>query len=231
MKDLLKLRRSKLISCLHESVIEKGFKRPLVAFSGGPDSCLLLSGISILSQRKSTPVDFSFLAFHVNHNLRDSAKRDEDFCIDFCKTINVPIGIGRLNFSSVANIYHRARQARYDALFNFAKNNRCDCILTAHHGDDFVETVILQSLRGVDRSKIGIKEISHWKDLPLIRPMFDFTKNEIESILKNHDIPFVVDPSNFSDRARSKIRREILPVLKSINPSIHVTMRRIFSVE
>jgi tRNA(Ile)-lysidine synthase len=222
MKDLLKLRRSKLISCLHESVIKKGFKRPIVAFSGGPDSCLLLSGISILSERKSTPLDFSFFAFHVNHNLRDSAKRDEDFCVDFCKTINVPVGVARLNFSSVANIYHRARQARYDALFDFAKANKCDCILTAHHGDDFVETVILQSLRGVERSKMG---------LPVVRPMFDFTKIEIENILKNHEIPFMVDPSNFSDRARSKIRREILPVLKSVNPSVHLTMRRIFSVD
>jgi len=231
MKDLLKLRRSKLISCLHESVVKKGFKSPLVAFSGGPDSCLLLSGLSVLSKRKSTPADFSFFAFHVNHNLRESAKHDEDFCVDFCKKINVPIGTAKLNFSSLENIYHRARQARYDALFDFANLNRCDCILTAHHGDDFVETVILQSLRGVDKSKIGIKEISNWKGLPLIRPMFDFTKIEIESILKNHNIPFVVDPSNYSDRARSKIRREILPVLKSINPSVHATMRRIFSVD
>ena len=75
---------------------------------------------------------------------------------------------------------------------------------------------------------MGIKVISSWEGIPVIRPLFPFTKDEIQKTLAIHKIPFVVDASNISDRIRSKIRSNILPILKSFNPNVHKTMYKIF---
>jgi len=228
MENTLKLKRSKAIKYISDAVIGNGFNNPLIAFSGGPDSCFLLACTSLIGQRKSTPKNFSVHACHVNHNLRSSAKVDEKFSIDFCKYLNIQLDIRNIHLPSLSNIYHEARLLRYGALVSSAKALGCDCILTAHHGDDLVETIIMQATRGVSKEKMGIKVISSWEGIPVIRPLFAFTKDEIQKTLAIHKIPFVVDASNISDRIRSKIRSNVLPILKSFNPNVHKTMYRIF---
>jgi len=227
MKNIVKLRRSRAVTDINNLMIANGFNKPLVAFSAGPDSCFLLAACYCLALRKSSS-HFKFHACHVNHNLRENSYIDENLSRDICKMFNIDLDIIGLNIKQKSNLYHVARKARYDVLYDCALKNKCDCIMTAHHGDDLVETVVMQMARGVDMEKIGMREVGEWKGMPLLRPLYSYTKKEINGIVDSSNIPYVLDPSNESERTRSKIRKNILPVLKEINPSIHMTMKRIF---
>jgi tRNA(Ile)-lysidine synthase len=228
MKDLIRLRRSRALKNIYELLDQNGFKKPLVAFSAGPDSCFLLASCACLIKRKSSNGVFNLHACHVNHNLRSSAIVDQEIAKSICQSFGVDLTVIDIYFKDKNNIYHNARQKRYDALYDCAIKNNCDCILTAHHGDDLLETVIMQICRGVSIEKIGMNRVGFWKDMPLLRPLYDFTKLEIENLLNDLGICFAIDPSNDSERVRSKIRKKILPIMKEINPNVHVSAQRIF---
>ena len=198
------------------SMLDKGID-VLVALSGGADSVALLRALNEVSGE----YDINISAIHINHNLRgDESLRDERFCRDLCESLNIPLVVESVDVNSVANstgesIELCARNLRYKYFVKHAKG----IIATAHTASDNAETVIYNLCRGSGIS--GISGIPPVRD-NIIRPLINCTREDIIAYLESINQDYVNDSSNDTDDyTRNKIRHNIVPVLKHINPSFN----------
>lgn len=194
-----------------------------VAFSGGPDSVCLLHCLNNISSE----IGFNLSAVHVNHNIRaNEAKRDVEFCVEFCEKIDVPIKVYDVNVPQAAqkgeSIELAARRLRYEVF----ENIKADYIATAHNADDSLETFLINFCRGT-----GLKGLTGIPNIRgrFIRPLNQVTKNDILEYIVNNNLEYVVDSTNLlNDYTRNKIRNNVIPILKDISPElINVSARNI----
>ncbi len=117
-----------------------------------------------------------------------------------------------------------ARDLRYAWFNQLALNNNFDYILTAHHANDNIETVLINLTRGSSlNGLIGIPSVNG----KIVRPLLNFTRAEIEQFTIANNIVWREDASNASSKYfRNKIRHEVLPVLQELNPSLLSTFNR-----
>ncbi|MBR5295763.1 MAG: tRNA lysidine(34) synthetase TilS, partial [Clostridia bacterium] len=201
-----------------KKLIEKN-DRILVAFSGGKDSLCLLSLLKQISEK----FNFSVGACHVHHNIRGKeADLDLDFCKKICSEQNIPFFEMHVDVPSFAKekglgLEEGARILRYDALESVADKENYNKIATAHTASDQAETVLFRIIRGSGFS--GTSGIPSKRDR-IIRPLLPFFTEEILCFLEENALPFKEDSTN-SDilYSRNRIRKEIIPQLKQINPS------------
>ena len=198
-----------------EKLISRGDK-VLVGFSGGADSVFLLSFLKKFHKK----FNLSFLAVHLNHNLRGKeADDDEAFCRKICSDLNIPIIIKKKNVKAFAkknklSLEEAGREIRYRLFAEIAKKENCSKIATAHHQSDNTETVLLNIFKGS-----GLKGVAGIpaKRGNIIRPLLGITKDEILSYLKTKKILFQNDSSNANnDYQRNYIRNEIAKKLKEV---------------
>ena len=97
-------------------------------------------------------------------------------------------------------------------------------LLTAHHGDDLIETILMRIARGSNmKGYIGFKEISNWEGITMIRPLIRKTKEQLIRYNEENSIPFAIDKTNYSDDyTRNRYRNKVLPILKEENENIHL---------
>ncbi len=192
----------------------RGSHKLLVALSGGADSVYLL--LSLLSQN----IDVE--AVHCNFHLRgEESDRDEMFCRDLCNRKNVKLHTIHFDTKEYASqhkisIELAARRLRYDYFEKLRQEIGADYIAVAHHKDDQVETIIHNLVRGTGvKGLCGMQEINGY----IIRPLLNITRKEIEEKLAEWGETFVTDSTNLEDDAtRNKIRHNIIPLLKELNP-------------
>lgn len=182
----------------------------LLGISGGPDSIFLFHQLKNYSKNL-------YLA-HLNHNLRATAKKEETFIQklhDSEKTF-----IKNANFTNFTE--EKGRKARYEFFEKLANEHKIKWILTAHHADDNLETILLNLTRGANISGLtGIPQLHK----NIFRPLLTITKKEIISYLKAKKLPFIIDKSNENNAySRNKIRNLVIPILKEINPSLEKTV-------
>lgn len=198
----------------------------LCAVSGGADSMCLLNWLVELSAKYGCTV----AAAHFNHGLRGAqADRDEQFVRDFCAKKNIPCYCGRGDVAAVAAEYgwsveEAGRNLRYRFLQETAKEIGALRIATAHHMSDDAETVLLNLIRGSGLT--GLCGIAPVRDI-FIRPLLDTPLSEIAEYLIARGIPWVHDESNDSIQyTRNRIRREVLPLLREMNPKMDETLHQ-----
>ena len=160
-------------SCLES--IPDNIERVVLAFSGGLDSCVLLHLLT------SHPHSYSVQLWHVNHGLQESADEMEVFCNARAREYGLEIKTSHLHLDPHAgNLESTARQARY-ALFE-KELNQGDCLMTAHHADDQVETFMLNALRG--SGSAGLRGIAKSRPIgqsTLFRPLLDISREELST--------------------------------------------------
>ena len=196
--------------------------RYIVGLSGGADSVAL---ILILKE-----LGYCIEAAHCNFHLRGKeSQRDEDFCIKLCEKNNIKLHLIHFYTAEYAelnkvSIEMAARKQRYDYFETLRKEIDADAICIAHHRDDSVETVLLNLVRGTGlRGLMGIRP----RNQHILRPLLTCSKSEIEDYLSAKEQPFVTDSSNLvADVKRNKLRIEVVPTLKEINPSLDDTIVR-----
>ncbi len=194
----------------------------LVAVSGGGDSVLITRILLDLGYRIAIA--------HCNYQLRgEESDKEEEFVKDFATSHNIPAHY--IRFDTKANLNNSAdsvqilaRKLRYDFFERLLYSEKYDYCITAHHLSDQTETLLFSFLKGF--SPEIIKGIPSQRG-KFIRPLIESSRNEIEGALAEINQSFCTDSSNLkSDYHRNKIRNQILPVIKEINPSIEQTLQR-----
>ncbi|MCK9519614.1 MAG: tRNA lysidine(34) synthetase TilS [Dehalococcoidia bacterium] len=198
----------------------------LVAVSGGADSVACLLVLRELAPRYS----FTLQVAHFDHQLRPESKEELAWVRDLCAKLDVPFLSGEGDVGGVArqqkaSIEDTARRMRYQFLAFVAAEKRIDCIATGHTADDQAETVLMRVLRGTGvRGIRGMLPSSPVPGAPaqrLIRPLLPLRREETEAICAEAGIDPLVDSSNQDSRyARNRLRNDILPALREVNPSV-----------
>ncbi|WP_298552780.1 tRNA lysidine(34) synthetase TilS [uncultured Algibacter sp.] len=188
----------------------------LIAISGGVDSVVLTH---LCHQLK-----LNISLAHCNFNLRgDESDADEDFVLQLAEHLDVEVFVQRFDTKQYAeenkvSIQMAARELRYEWFSELAKQLQFDYILTAHHADDNLETFLINFTRGTGLEGLtGIPEING----VFVRPLLTFSSKDIKAYAKANNIKWRDDSSNKSTKyLRNKLRHEVIPILKEINPSL-----------
>ncbi|GAB1401307.1 hypothetical protein MASR1M68_02180 [Elusimicrobiota bacterium] len=204
-------------------LVENG-DRILLAVSGGPDSVVMAD----LFYRLRKTLDIEIIIVNFNHNLRKESERETKLVEQFSKSHNTKFISKNLNTKQFAvknniSLETAGRQLRYYHLENIAKTEKCNKIATAHNMNDQAETVLMWLIRGTGTDGLtGIPiERKLNKNLSIIRPLLSVSRDLIENYIKKQKLKYCTDKSNFSqDFTRNKIRLNILPEIKKINPLV-----------
>ncbi len=195
----------------------------LVAFSGGADSRLLLHLAIRYRQLYGTPV----YAAHLHHGIRGAeADRDEAFCREVARAAEVPFFSERVDVPAQAAAAGEsqeltARRLRYDFLTRIMRERHIPLLLTAHHADDQLETLIFRLLRGTGTRGMGgiapIRPLAAVPDGLLLRPLLACSKVDVLDACRTLGLTYVTDSTNaLNDCTRNRLRHEVLPVLERI---------------
>ncbi|HMS24028.1 MAG TPA: tRNA lysidine(34) synthetase TilS [Candidatus Saccharibacteria bacterium] len=172
----------------------------IVAVSGGVDSVVLLD---LLSKNKN----LDLVVAHFDHGIRQESANDADFVTKLAKKYGLKIILGKGKLGSDVS-EDEARKARYDFLFEILMGEGAKAIITAHHQDDVVETVIFNILRGTGRK--GVTALSNQKQV--LRPLLNVTKKEITEYARDNKLTWVEDSTNLDTKyTRNWIRHVLLP--------------------
>ncbi len=191
----------------------------ILACSGGADSICLLSLLVKLKKEKKLTI----ICAHVNHKKRIESEEEEKFVREYCDKNDVIFELLTIN-KYTDNFQNSARMQRYQFLKELQNKYKSHSILTAHHGDDLVETILMRITRGSNLSGYaGFKSIDYKADYKIIKPLITSDKKSILEYNKNNNIEYREDHSNTKEEyTRNRYRKYILPFLKEENKSIHL---------
>lgn len=209
----------------------------IVALSGGADSVALL----LLLKN----AHFNVHAAHCNFHLRgEESDRDEAFCVELCQRLGVELHRAHFDTREYAELHKvsiemAARELRYRWFAQLCQDVGAAGICVAHHRDDSVETVILNLVRGTGlRGLTGIQPRSELvmtcgqnpqeqTKLVVLRPLLCVSRAEIEAFLAEKGQKYVTDSTNLeADVLRNKVRLQVLPLLRELNPAVSETIQR-----
>jgi len=210
-----------ILETVKETIQQYGFKRLLLAVSGGLDSICLAH--FFIRNKDVLGIEWIGIA-HVHHGLREgTADRDADFVQQFADKLNTPFFIRHLDGNALKNadgsLEENARKARYQALSVMAaseqSSHRIDAIVTAHHAGDQAETVYLRMRRGTTLAGLrGIQMVRPLEEFSLFRPFLNVTRMELQEYAHSNNLQWCEDESNSDVKfARNQVRHESLPHL------------------
>ena len=159
----------------------------VIGCSGGPDSICLFDILKNLQKE----IDFSLICAHVNHNVRKESKNEQIFMEKYCLKNKIPFETMTITKYSDDNFENEARTIRYKYFDDLMKKYNGTYLMTAHHGDDLIETILMKIVRGSSIS--GYSGFSYFID----KTNFD----------------------NF--HTRNRYRKVVLPFLKKEDKNVH----------
>ncbi|WP_067145842.1 tRNA lysidine(34) synthetase TilS [Pseudotamlana agarivorans] len=191
-------------------------KKLLIAISGGIDSVVLTH----LCDKAGLNITLA----HCNFNLRGKeSDADESFVKQLADKLNLEVFVQHFDTEKYAkdekrSIQMAARELRYNWFNELSEQLGFDYILTAHHADDNLETFLINFTRGTGIEGLtGIPEVNQ----KFVRPLLRFSSAQIHEFAEENQIAWRDDSSNASVKyLRNKLRHEVIPILKEINPSL-----------
>ena len=185
----------------------------LLAFSYGIDSRALLNVLLKL--------DYEVVILHVNHKVRLESELEEEETLKLAKKYNLKCYIKHLEKKD-SNFEDYARRERYNFFKEVSKVENTNILLTAHHKDDNLETILMRLLTGSNiYGYAGIHNIVNRNDLIIVRPLLCVSKNEIREYQKEMNFKYFEDSTNNENvHLRNKIRNSVIPLLKEENSAI-----------
>lgn len=196
-------------------------EKVLLAVSGGRDSVLMAHYF------KQAGLEFGIA--HCNFKLREQESDEEQiFTSNLADELEVPFFVTFFDTEEYAtekgvSIQMAARDLRYQWLEEIRADFDYSYIALAHHQNDATETILLNLTRGTGIA--GLHGIKPKRD-KLIRPLLFLTRSEIDEIVKTEKLVYRDDSSNNSSKyARNKIRLEVIPILKELNPQLEETFK------
>ena len=192
------------------------FDRLALAISGGKDSMSLLYYFIENFDKKQ------FFVVTVHHNLRGKeGERDRDFVVDFCGKHGIECLVFEEDIPSFCRqnnytVEQGARIRRREIFARLVAQGKAQRVVTAHHCDDQIESILMHIFRGSGiRGLCGME----FDDGILLRPYLKVLREDIDEYVKAKNIPYVDDSTNFCvDYTRNKVRREIVPLIAQAYP-------------
>ena len=188
----------------------------LLAISGGVDSMVLLHMINNLKEKLS----LNLYIAHVDHQKRLSSKDDRDFVLKTAEELNIPCFVETLDNEIEGNFHDYAHNLRYEFFYDLAKKHDIDKIVLAHNANDNAETVLMRLTRGSSYEGYrGILEKLYYRDILIVRPLLNVSRNDIFVYQQVNLIAYREDPTNeMDDYTRNRFRHHILPLMEKENP-------------
>ncbi len=176
-------------------------KKYIIAVSGGVDSVVLLDLLA-----KETSVGIEYVVAHFDHGVREDSAQDLEFVRQLAGNYNLQFCSDSLQDADNKSEDY-LRQARYEFLFDLKDRLQAKAIITAHHQDDLLETMILNLLRGTSP-----RGLSPMQRAGVERPLLIRDKRWIQDYAKSYGLDWREDPSNQdTDYLRNYIRQRIMP--------------------
>jgi tRNA(Ile)-lysidine synthase len=205
--------------------------RLLLAVSGGTDSTALLLILGRLAKNLRLQLGVA----HFDHGLRGvrPARREERFVRDLSESLGLPLFAGSGRGESLAS-EEAARTARYAFLAEMAEREGYGAVATGHTASDQAETVLLNLVRGSGLDGLaGMAARAAWpfaghEGLALLRPLLGLTRDDTASYCAATGVQPFEDASNASRRyRRNRVRHDLLPLLRELNPRIDEALLRL----
>ena len=212
---------------LKRHIQAQNIKKICVSLSGGVDSIVLLNALYQILDK-----GFAIRAIHINHNLYEGSQRWSDFCQKKCDQIQIPINIHsiKVNITEGFGIEAAARKARYHKLQKSIQER--EWLMTAHHQDDQLETILLRMARGTGVEGLqGIQKKFDFGRGNILRPLLDVSKNEILEYATKKKLDWVEDTSNqetYFDR--NFLRMKVIPTIKERWPTFSSSVSRLSNI-
>jgi tRNA(Ile)-lysidine synthase len=197
----------------------------VAAVSGGADSLALLLALRELAQRERLPG--RLWVAHVDHATRAADHEGAARVRETCEHLGLLCVLKELDAGLPAD-EATLREARYAALQEVARGVGAGCVLTAHHADDDLETLLLRLMRGTGpRGLAGVPEMRRLApDLLVLRPFLRLERSRLQAVVTAAGLVAHEDPANADPRyARTAVRHELLPLLKSKLPGFEASLR------
>lgn len=202
-----------------------------MAVSGGQDSVALLHLLTRIQRSYNL-----FLAVaHLNHCLRPSSDEEEVYVKALAGSFGLPFVSGKKDVDAIASkkkesLETVARSVRRDFLQTQAVEMGCDKVALGHTSDDQAETLLMKLIRGAGGR--GLSGMAYQcplsKEVNLIRPILDLSRNDTEAYCHQNHLEFVSDESNDDERFfRNWVRHTLLPTLSEKNPGIQTSLNRL----
>jgi tRNA(Ile)-lysidine synthase len=207
----------------------------VIAVSGGADSTALFLGLDELSKKEK--LRLKLIVGHLDHGLREASKKDARWVSQLAKELGYDVVTGRAKLEKPSkrttdNLEQAARKARYEFLLRTAKKRNSTLVLTAHTLDDQAETVMMRLLRGSAAEGLSgtqpIRQLEPGSIVKLVRPLLSWARrSDTEGYCAGRQIEFRVDEMNEDETfSRVRIRKQLLPLMKSFNNRIVETLSR-----
>jgi tRNA(Ile)-lysidine synthase len=198
--------------------VEHG-ERVLVAASGGADSTALLALAAGLAARGRIAV----AAGHVDHGLRPESGLDREAAGASGARLGVAVAVRTLALAPGSGVPARAREARYHALADMAREAGCTTVLAAHHADDQAETMLLALARGAGLAGLGGMPSRRLlaDGVALVRPCLRIARAGLRAACVDLGLAWREDPGNArEDSPRGRVRHVVVPALEAISPGV-----------
>jgi len=217
------LEQKALLALRQYSLFTQG-DRIAVGVSGGADSVALLRFLAVLREEYR----WELIVCHIHHGLRGAeADRDEQFVRELAGQLGLPYAVRHIDAAALALENHLSvEEAGRDARYAFFAETAGEGgrIATAHTLDDTIETVLMNLIRGTGLH--GLCGIPRTRG-NIVRPLLDVTRAEVEEYLALLGQPYCTDSTNLSDDyTRNRVRHDILPRLRELNPNFTGSMAR-----
>ncbi|MGK2932824.1 MAG: tRNA lysidine(34) synthetase TilS [Solirubrobacterales bacterium] len=188
----------------------------IVLLSGGPDSICLVAGLAGSGLA-------NLVALHLNYGLREESDADQAVCEAACSQLGVELVVQRAG-KPEGNVQNWARDLRYGAAEELRDQRGADWIAVGHTRDDVAETVLYRLATSPGRRAAAAMKPATGR---IVRPLIGLTRAGTRELATESGLAFVDDASNDDPAfARTRIRREVVPVLQEINPSAVANIAR-----
>jgi tRNA(Ile)-lysidine synthase len=213
----------------------------VVAVSGGADSTALWLALDELIKKER--LRFNLIVAHLDHGLRSESRKDAQWVKQLAKQLGYNVVAGRANLKTgpaarrkSENLEQAARKARYEFLFKTALKQKASYVMTAHTLDDQAETILMRLLRGSAAEGLSgtpaMRQLKRGSDVKLVRPLLSWARrSDTEDYCRLRQIDFRVDEMNDDETfSRVRVRKQLLPLMKSFNNRVVETLSRTASL-
>ena len=204
--------------------IEESFKfnvndTIIIGCSSGPDSMALVDMLLKIREKYK----LLLIIAHVNHNVRKESYEEAQYMREYCDKHGLVFETMTIEEYGDDNFHNEARNIRYNFFETLVNKYDADYLMTAHHGDDLIETVLMRIVRGSNLNGYsGFKKVVPMEGYKIVRPLINYTKEQLEEYDRENNVKYFVDSSNDKDKyTRNRYRKYVIPFLKTEDNNVH----------